>query len=464
MSKRLISVVRGSVHDIEQVSSLSSTEGNIRLLSDRSLYILQNLSGEDVTFLSRYGEILDGGYYLPVEEGSPEAEEVYNAINLVRRDLTNMTVESTLECICAALQDIAASVSAAQGTSCGCDVGSDVDTTSGQQGGALPDPVNGVAYDFPSAIVNRKCKASNYIHGAVKAYVSEFKANRLDQYGYAAVASVLQIVSTIVGGLVAGPAGLLIGAVVGSFLSTSLLLWKASFSLTLLLDAIEFDEDGAICALYEASSASVARDAYTAHLLANGATSAEIEFVEYLLPNNLLNLLFFAWGDSEAAIDGATIIHDCSTCTSPLAEWYFQESAEGWTHADMSLGASFTTMNWEASTQALRNRIVNVAFGQAAWSHCNSPAFTVESNGGQECVINVGAPVGGLLTSIVLDVYFQTQPAEQHLLGDVTGAAELTAAIATIDTITGLTVRLGRNATPGTDYTIDLLDVIIRDV
>ncbi len=314
MARRLIERAMGFVHDIEKLPSLSDVANNIRLLSDRSLYILQNLSGEDVTFLSRYGEIEQDGFYLPVQEGSPEAETVYNAVNLIRRDLNDMTVEDTLECICDQLKEIAGAVSAAQGNSCGCEIGTDVETSDGEEGGPLPDPVNGVAYEEQSAITDRKCLAANYIHMSIRDVVDELKLNRADQYAFAGLAFVLSIVATVVGALILGPFGLLLGAVAGSFLSMALLLFKGSFSLTLLLTAITADQDGAVCALFEAGSASDARDAYTTHLLAEGATSVEIEFVEYLLSNNLLNLLFFAWGDSESVIEDVTPVSNCSTC------------------------------------------------------------------------------------------------------------------------------------------------------
>lgn len=313
MAKRLIERARGFVHDIQSVASLSDVANNARLLSDRSLYILQNLSGEDVTFLSRYGDILTEGYYDPVEEGSSEAETVYDAINLIRRDLNDMAVEQWLECMCEQLQSIAGSISAAQTGDCACNIGSNVETTDGEEGGPLPDPVNGVPYEAADPIVNRKCKASNYIHKGVKDVVNELKLSRADSYGFAGLSFVLGLVATIVGAFFLGPFGLLLGAVAGAFLAMATMLLNASFSLTLLYTAITADEDGAVCALYFATSASEARDDYLAHLQAEGATAPELLFVGYLLTNNLLNLLFFAWGDSEAVIDITPIIHDC-TC------------------------------------------------------------------------------------------------------------------------------------------------------
>ncbi len=322
MSKKLIRNVNGFVHDIGQVETLSDEANNMRLLSDRSLYLLQNLSGLDVTFLSRYGEILTGGYYLPVEEGSSEASTVEGAIDIIRRDLNDMSVEETLECICEQLQSIAASASGGQAADCACQIGSDVETTSGEISGPLPDPVNGVPYEDISATPTRKCKAANYIHQGVRDVVNELKLNRADQYFFAGLQFVLTLVTTVIGGLVAGPFGLLVGAVAGASLGMALGLFKASFSLTLLLTAITGDEQAAVCALFSAISAEGARSDYTDVLIAEGATSPEIEFVEYLLSNNVLNLLFFAWGDSEEAIDDVVVEQSCASCEEACG-WYF---------------------------------------------------------------------------------------------------------------------------------------------
>lgn len=349
MSKRLIRDAKGFVHDINQVKALSSDWSNIRLLCDRSLYILQNISSLDVTFLSRYGVIATNGEYFPVEAGSADADDVETAVDLIRRDLTNMTVETTLECICSALQDIASGVSATGNNSCGCEIGSDVDTDDGQEGGPLPGPVDGIDYTPATAITDRKCKAANYIHDSIRDVVTELKLNRADQYGFAGLAFVLSLVATVVGGLIAGPFGLLIGAVVGSFLSMATLLFKASFSLTLLETAILADEQGAVCALYQATSAGQARSNYEAHLTANGATALEIEFVGYLLSNNLLNLLFFAWGDSEATLQSYVATIDCSTCPceEPFVVFTYGSVVSGAFNVD---GVDFTvrTEPWES--------------------------------------------------------------------------------------------------------------------
>lgn len=330
MGKRRIERSAGFVHDIAKVSSLTDEQLNLRLLSDRSLYILQNLSELDVTFISRYGEILGGGFYNPVQSGTSEAGEVETAIDIIRRDLNDMSIEDTLACVCDSLKDISAGITAALGASESCEVGTDVETTDGQEGGPLPDPVNGLDYSAADPIVDRKCLAANYIHQSIVAVISDLKLKRADQYLVSGLAFVLQLTSTIlVGAILTGPFALLIAAVAGAMVGLAVLLLKASFSLALLETALLSDEAGAICALFEATTADGARTNYTTHLLGEGATSAEIAAIEYFLPNNILNLLFFAWGDSEAAISAVTPTHDCSTCSVGGCQWKFSTEFPG---------------------------------------------------------------------------------------------------------------------------------------
>lgn len=310
----------GSLFEVSGLQSLSDEGCNLLLVSDRTLYLLERFARNEVNWEARYIDQLVGSDgYIPVTEASPDFDFVKNVARIFRLEMTDMSCE-----IVAAINGVAAALTQAQASSCGCQIGSDVDGDDGQEGGPLPGPVGGEPYVEADPITDRKCLASNYIHQSVRDVVNELKLNRADQYGFAGLAFVLSLLSTTVGALIAGPFGLLAGAVVGAFLAMATLLFKASFSLTLLEDAILADEAGAICTLYDATSASGARTAYTAHLSAEGATSLEIEFVEYLLTNNQLNLLFFGWGDSEDVIADVTPTHVCSSCPSEYGcPWEF---------------------------------------------------------------------------------------------------------------------------------------------
>lgn len=323
MPRQNVQPVRGAIHDVERLKAMSDSPCNIIAVSERTLNIIQNYAIDEVNYTGRYGVSFDGPFYTPVTESDPDYDFVLDVIRRYRLEVNDMTGE-----LVASINSLTATISGALSTSCGCEIGEDVATTDGQEGGSLPDPVAGQAYVAADPITDRKCKAANYIHQGVRGVVEELKLNRADQYGFAGLQFVLTLVTTIVGGLIAGPFGLLVGAVAGGSLSMALGLFKASFSLTLLLASIEDDEAAAVCALYEATTASGAEAAYKAVLSAGGATSVELEFVDHLLPTNVLNLLFFAWGDSEGVIDDVTVEQSCVGC-APVGgcQWEFRDGS-----------------------------------------------------------------------------------------------------------------------------------------
>lgn len=309
---RPVNRVAGFIHDVDRLSVLSTAPCNVLVVSDRTLYVLQNLAGLDVAFRTRYGYDFSGSRYTPVDEDSPYIGIVQDTINQVGDE----TMPCDLSDLITAITNGFASLTAQASLDCACSgsVGSDVDAGSGESGGSPPASFAGEPYTTASAIADRKCLAANYIHNGIRDVVTDLNLKRADTYGFAGIGFVLQLVGTVVGGIVAGPFGLLIGAVIGSLLAMATKLLQASFDLDALLTAILDDEDAAICALHDALSADDARDAYLAYLVAGGATSLETDFITYMLPNSLLNLLFFAWGDSEDAIENVTVTSDCSGC------------------------------------------------------------------------------------------------------------------------------------------------------
>ncbi len=325
MGLRDIESVGGAIHDVARLKSMDDGPCNVVLVSERTLNIIQNYAIDEATYTSRYGVEFKGGDYVPVDPEHTDYEFVLGVIRAYRNEVNDMTCD-----LVAAIAGLTATISASATADCACQIGSDVETTDGEEGGDLPDPVNGQEYTEPSPISDRKCKAANYIHQGIRDIVNELKLNRADQYSFAGLQFVLTLVTTVIGGLVAGPFGVLVGAVVGSGLSMALSLFKGSFSLTILLAAITADEQAAVCALYEATSASIARADYLQVLDDEGATSVELEFIGHLLSNNILNLLFFEWGDSEDAIDNVVAEQTCTACAPPAGcPWVFAEIYTG---------------------------------------------------------------------------------------------------------------------------------------
>lgn len=339
--------------------------------------------------------------------------------------------------------------------SCSTAVGSDTDTDDGQEHGPLPDPVNDVPYSEPSAIVDRKCKAANYIHGNTFELVEKFRQARIVEYAFAGIAFALPLVAAIVLGVALGPFGVLVGAVVGSTLGMATDLIKASFSLPFLRIALLADEPAAICALFEATSASQARTDYFQVLSDNGASSAELSFVGKLLPNNVLNLLFFAWGDSESAIDATPIISDCTGCTQVLEQWLFETGLEGWTYVDESTPPSSASMAWHAFSESMRDthNLKIIPFSNAVVRD-TSPAISHVNTGEIKITVNYGAPTDDVNSAIEVGAKFAGSPDEVHLI-DVTTGGQLQYTFTTLDEIIAVTVFTGRSqgASPDTEYT-----------
>jgi hypothetical protein len=317
MTLRPDRTARGAIHDVARLKAMDLGPCYVIAVSEPTLNIIQNYAIDEISYLSRFGVDFGGGYYTPVDESHPDYDFVLDTIRRYRLEVNDMTCD-----LVGAINNLSAVLSAAQSNTCGCEIGSDVETTDGEEGGDLPDPVGGVEYEEADPITDRKCLAANYIHMGIRDCVDELNEKGADDYAFAGLAFVLSVVATVVAGLIFGPFGLLLGAVSGSFLAMATLLFKGSFSLSNLYGIIISDETLDVCALFDATTASGARDAYIAVLVSNGASSLEVEFIGYLLTNNLLNLLFFAWGDSEDAISGTTPVVDCSLCF-PECDWDF---------------------------------------------------------------------------------------------------------------------------------------------
>lgn len=342
MARRQISRVNGFVHDIETVASLSDEPNNIRLLSDRSLYILQNLSSEDITFLSRYGEILSNDFYLPVTAGSSEESDVENAVDLIRRDLNSMAVEQLLDCICAATNALV-----------------ELGVLAGQKVEVQPSdgevPI-GPDEQFPdqASYFVAKCNASNAIYDTVLATVQWLDVNNADL-----LVGLLGGMTTALamGLLISGPVGwaVTLAAVTVTGITTYLISENINFGD--LEDALVDVHAELVLALFNSSNTITARDAFVAEIAASSepTTATERDLVRLMLSSDLLNLLFSPREDVGVYQSPSPV--DCGTAI--LALWTFPTDEEGWTFRDDSAGASSASGVYEATDLALEITMVN---------------------------------------------------------------------------------------------------------
>lgn len=304
--------VKGAVHDINEIKVLSDDQCNIRFMSDRTLYILQNLSAEDITFLTRYGTILDNDEYIPVTDASPDFDDVETAIDLVRRDLTDMTSCDIVSAINQLTQAIVA-------TSCGCEVGQGSDTSDGVNGGPIPPPVGDIIYQEPSTVQDRNCKAANLVHQTLLDLFTDLDAYNVDDMGVLGLVVAIGVVTGIIASTILTPMGGIIVGVAGALAAFVAKMIGVTVSLADIVGAMSIRQTDLVCALYSSSSASTAKTAYLDVLSEEiGFGAAERALVDLMMFNAFMNTLFFDTAELASFWPGYTGPVDCSTCLAPI--------------------------------------------------------------------------------------------------------------------------------------------------
>jgi len=82
------------VHDVTILEGLSPDDCHVIIMSERSLYVLNNFSLGEVNYLARFAEsMLPGGLFVPVELGSSKEEFVLDVINAFRLEVYDMTCD-----------------------------------------------------------------------------------------------------------------------------------------------------------------------------------------------------------------------------------------------------------------------------------------------------------------------------------------------------------------------------------
>jgi hypothetical protein len=84
---------RGAIHDLAHWLELSEGAFTVLVLSERTLYLLQNLADLDLTFSSRYASSRgEDGYYTPTP-GTDDWETYVQAYELAQKELSPMGLE-----------------------------------------------------------------------------------------------------------------------------------------------------------------------------------------------------------------------------------------------------------------------------------------------------------------------------------------------------------------------------------
>lgn len=449
MARRLLSRQGGFVHDIDTVVALSDEPNNIRLLSDRSLYILQNLSQAEVTFLSRYGVMDTGDFYFPVTSGTPEEADVEDAKNLIRRDLNDMAVEDLLECICSAL-----GVLGGQGESEGQEI------ESPQSDGEI---AVGEGKQFPDqeTYFDAKCRVANGVFDTMLGAVSWLKDNNVDLLAgiFGGVTSGL-----IVGLLAAGPLGWGVVSVGSILAGLAVYILRYTLSFQDLEDALIDVHEECVLALYNASNTSTAESEFLSAIENSAVSTTILErgMVALMLTSDVLNQLFNPRDDVANYESGSPI--DCGSAL--LQVWSFVSSGQGWSFRDDSTGTYSASGVWESSAEAWRVTIVGPGTGTGPFAEgtvlITGLSLAVPAGGSAQ--FDHSATADGVISWRKIKVIYSdaSEQVEQPAASKTAGTVVMTFPVA--KTISEIEISFGRNWQFAFNTTRDLQEVRIFGV
>lgn len=309
-----LETTRGSTHGVEVLKTLSGDNCNVLLVSDRTMHVLNNFAVVDVNFLVRFAEsyLPSGNFYVPVDEDSDDLDFTLEIINNFRLEVSDMSCD-----IVAALGEITAAIITSSANCGEVTIGAGVDTGNGETGGSVPDPVGDLEFSEVDAIANRKCKAANAIVATHTGVWDDLDGYDVAQLGKLGLSALLTVVGAIIGSAIFPSVGTAIGAVAGLSISLAAQLLGLSLDLGTVVSVLTSERDNLVCALFEANDADTARGNFETVLTDEGSLSSiEIALVMSLFTNAALNILFFAFQDSESELTAYTPPFGCGTCAA----------------------------------------------------------------------------------------------------------------------------------------------------
>lgn len=316
--------VSGSVHDIEALRALQSSDCNALFVSSRTLYLLANLAQLDINFKSRFAsEFLPGGQYIVVDPAGSDGDLVDEIINNFRLEVYDMGCDLT-----AALNALTTAISLGGASGCGCTIGGGLDNEEGEEGGTVPSPVGDITYGPPDGgIANRQCKVANSIYFTYLDLFTELDNQNVDQMGIIGLSIAVATVAAIIGLVTFGPIGAAMAAVAGLIAAFSAQLIGVTVNLGDIVTELTSAEDDLICALFYATDAGEARTNWESVVSGLTLTAPEQLLINMLLTNSTLNVLWFSTDTSEAFYGSYTPPNAC-LCPDEC-EWEFSSGITG---------------------------------------------------------------------------------------------------------------------------------------
>lgn len=448
--------VGGFVHDIDQLSVLSDEPEHIRVLSDRTLYLFQNIAKLDLGFYTRYGEILPGSLYIPTDPDGPGGELVLNSVFLAEKEI-NLDVNVGLTAIADSI------IALAEAQCCDSDTtivqcGSGGATEEGETPSETVD--DGTTTPDPDSWANRsdyelyKCNLANFILDQIIVDINALQSlnwTTITFYG------ALQLAAVIAATFVTPVFGDEVLAVVG----TIALLAGAMQPPLLNLEAVfNAHREALICALFDAPTAEIARNdarniiATELALVASGLDLAVAQAIGWLFFGfNNLNRLFDFDPDREYPVGS----DDCSGCQDSLL-WQFIPSSEGWFFADISDPGSSSSGSHSVPLEAI---ITSLTVGGPAFSLAEGrwarSAGLPEVQVGARFGVEIEAVSDASLIGITVRIEYESEDADEFIT-EFTGSGTFEVIGTQNDQIDQLQIdiRRSKGASPGPVENIDV--------
>lgn len=343
---------RGALHDLGHIITLSVCRDRILCVSERTLYILQNLAALDVEFAARYSDEFYPDGYIPVARDDPVNWELftqtYEQLQVEVEDMT-CDIQAGLEAIAAALSSQGSTGACNVGggiVSCVVDIPNDELLGPGDSSGdpyVDPDPPEGFA--TWEEYLTYKCQAAYFIWHLERKHMVALRNFDL-----------VALSASIVGPVIAGLAGVLPAAFtpagfvvfVASIVAIGVVAAASWAWMDDMIDWWDTNQQEIVCALYNSGTSVAAVSAlggfiedaiqaiiFTGALEGVGAEIADLLGVGFsqLAGNGIVEPLFKSIVAVSAV--GET---DCSVCneeciareTFEWGDWYLNPGTE-WT-------------------------------------------------------------------------------------------------------------------------------------
>ncbi len=305
---RAIDRVRGSVFSVEALSALQNDDCNVLFVSDTTMHLLNEFALHEVDFLARYASSFEvAGRYFPVDpDDVVEMDLILDVARKFKLEMRDMSCD-----LVQALAGIEAAILTSTSNSCACGtVGETLESESGVPGGTPP-----TGFDEPDpAVTDRLCKAANAIFDSVLAGVEALIASPAEEFLVIGFGTVGGLVSAVLAAAFLPVVGILLVGVAGAVVALAIALLAVGIDLPTLKTQLEANRTEFICALVEASGAISAREKVVIALDDAGVSLVNQALIAAMLPNDVVNLLWFSSGASEEFLSTFVVTSDCSSC------------------------------------------------------------------------------------------------------------------------------------------------------